>query len=183
MSKAYDISAYSFTSSDALILDTNVWFCLYYSFDPAPDWVVKRYSAAYKRMLTVGVNLFVNLQIISEFINRYARLEHMRLRPSETARQYKAFRDSADFLPVAQDIAIATREILQQCQRIDDGFAACNVDAMINDFETGATDFNDQIIVNICQAGGYRLVTNDRDFKCYIPIIDILSANRHLFVP
>ena len=149
MSSAFDISSYSFSSADRLLLDANIWLYLLGPYPPT-DRRVRLYSPAFSRMVNGNSSLFVSMTILSEFINSYARIEHRRMRPSESSNKYKSFRDSADFKPIAFDIAIASREILNQCDKVDEGFQLYDIDSIINEYETGTVDFNDQVTVRVC---------------------------------
>jgi len=176
--RAEDIRHYIFRPTDALLVDANVWLDVYAPSDPT-DWRVKVYSRALKEMVVARSQLYIDVLIVSEFINTYARWEHGFQYPDPSARpSFKQFRQSPDFKPVAQAIADATRRILQLCVRSESGFAALDIDALIKEFELGETDFNDQIIADLCKHQGWKLVTHDGDFKNYD--LAVLTANRHL---
>lgn len=97
---------------------------------------------------------------------------------AQDIKSFKAFRNSSRFKPVAQDIADATKLVLQHCSPIESGFATLAIDDLITDYAAGNSDFNDQVIVEICRSNGLTLMTHDGDFRSQE--ISILTANRRL---
>jgi predicted nucleic acid-binding protein len=70
---AEEISNHTFQATDELLLDTNVWFFLYGPHRPGSPQAAA-YSGALARILTANSRIYVDVLIISEFVNRYARL-------------------------------------------------------------------------------------------------------------
>lgn len=170
-----NIRSYDFSSKDELLLDTNVWLSVYGPQKPG-DSKVADYSQALARILSAQSRIYIDVLIVSEFINTYARLKWKLVAPH--IKEFKLFRKSADFKPVAQDIAADVRRVLQHCKRVESGFESLAVDAVIDQYAIGDSDFNDQILANLCQRNGLALVTHDGDFKdCGCPVI---TANKRL---
>ena len=96
-----------------------------------------------------------------EFVNRYARIEANRL---GAGRDFKSFRKSAAFPPVASTIALEAQNIVNACQCIDHHFAEWNMPSLLNDYSTGAHDYNDQLLIQSCRRHNLSLLTDDRDF-------------------
>ncbi len=161
--RAHDLAAYAFSSGDALLLDTNVWLYLF----PAPSdkqrGSAANYSAAFKKMLAVGAHLAMDALILSEYLNRYCRIEWTALHKAAHP-DFKRFRQSADYASVGQGAALYAQNILKQCTRHDHPFAAVNVAQVLADFEAGTHDLNDGLLVETCRIHGWKLVTNDGDF-------------------
>lgn len=161
--KAYSLSTYTFKKNEALLLDTNVWLYLY----PAPSGRASThaasYSAAIKAMLSAGSQLVMDAMVLSEYLNRYCRIEWNALHKT-TYRQFKAFRKSAAFQSVGQGAATFARSMLKHCTRHDHPFATTDVTRVLSEFEAGANDFNDGLLVETCRQHGWKLVTNDGDF-------------------
>ena len=179
-SKAQDITAYEFKDSDRLLLDTNVWIFVHGPTTPGNKRVTI-YSNALKRILAAESTIHIDVLVVSEFINRYARLRHSVLKETAGApADFKQFRRSADFKPVAQDIADAVRRVLKDCARTESLFSTLDIDALVDEFEKGDSDFNDQILTELCRNKGWKLVTDDGDFKgCGVPLV---TANKTLLV-
>src|SRR6266446_1873579 len=159
--KAFDARRHPFSADDQILPDANIWV---YLFGPASATVgpaVSAYSAVLNKLLHSKCCLFLDVLVIGEFINRYARLETSRLQPGGT---FKVFRNSAAFVPVAEDIAQQASVIISLCQSIDHHFAQWNAATLLADYATGGFDFNDQLLVETCRKYGLALLTNDTDF-------------------
>ena len=178
--KATHIKGYHFSHTDRLLLDANIWL---YIFGPPGNPKDRRtgvYSQALSDALRAGSQLHIDGLILSEFINRYARLEHnVRLPGGGVPADFKTFRNSPAFIPIAQSIAQDVRRILKTCIRIESGFAGVDIDQLLADFERGQVDFNDQALSALCQNSGYVLITHDADFS--EQEITVLSANPRFF--
>ena len=132
-------------------------------------------SQVFQRILKAGSKIYTDVLVVSEFINRYARLQHGLVAPCT---KFKDFRNSQGFKPVAQDIAADVKKILAHCCLIGSGFETLETDDLLNEYSVGDSDFNDQVITELCKTNGFTLITNDGDFKCQD--ILILTANRSL---
>ncbi len=173
-SKAEDITRYRFDSSDRLLLDANIWLSVYGPQRPG-DRRVAVYSSALDNILKAGSRVHIDVLVMSEFINTYARLKWQILAPSS---KFKEFRNSLQFESVAQDIAADARLVLKNCIRVDDRFELIGIDALLNEYAAGHSDFNDQVLAELCARNGLKIVTDDGDFRgCGIPVI---TANRRL---
>ena len=176
--RAEDINRYVFQSADALLLDANVWFFVYGPHRPGSKKAAT-YSAAFARILKAKCPIYIDVLIVSEFINRYARLKHSILHRSPSIpSDFKQFRKSAAFKPIARDIAADTRRILKHCTRIESGFDVLNINALVDEYEKGNSDFNDQVLAELCKNKGLKLVTDDADFRDRG--LMILTANKRL---
>lgn len=175
MPEVKDIRTYSFSKDDVLFLDANIWLSVY-----GPVTYKRRrasiYSTAIRDIRNTGCAVYIDVLIISEFINAYARWEH---KQSDSRRnKFKDFRTSPAFVPIAKDIAVTAKRIIKQCQCCDSNFASIDVEALLTEYENGDSDFNDQIFSRICKDKNLTLVTDDSDFKGYD--LTILTANVRL---
>lgn len=177
MTSPIDISRHKFSASDHLLVDANVWIFVYGPI-PQPSSFSNAYSMALRQMRSCGCQVFIDILILSEFVNRFARIEFDQTAPSVRPANYKQFRDSTLFVPVAKEIAVSVRKILGAAAPCESGFVNLDVDSLLNVFETGKTDFNDQVIAEICKSKVLAFVTNDADFGA--TDIPILTANRRL---
>ena len=177
-SSAEDISAYVFQPTDELLLDANVWFFVYGPHRPGSRKAAT-YSAAFAKILKAECPIYVDVLIVSEFVNRYARLKHNILqRSSNVPSDFKQFRKSTAFKPIARDIAADARRILKHCARIESGFDVLDINALVDEYEQGDSDFNDQVLGELCKTRGLKLVTDDVDFQDRG--LTIVTANRRL---
>lgn len=172
--KAKAITRYDFKASDELLLDANVWLFVYGPQQPG-DRRSAVYSQALAKIFTAQCRIYIDVLIVSEFINTYARLRFYLIAP---ATKFKQFRNSTEFKPVAQDIAADVKQVLRHCTRIEDGFDTLTIDPLLDEYAAGGSDFNDQIYTALCQKTGLKLITDDGDFKgCGISVI---TANNRL---
>ena len=172
------IAEHRFQPTDNLLLDANVWLVLYGPQGNHNDYRTKLYSEAFKRILSAGSTIHIDVLVTSEFINSYARFEYKLAIRRGMGAEFKEFRQSNEFPHVAKRIGADAKRILQYCRCIDSGFSTSDIAALLTDYEAGETDFNDQILARICKSNGLILVTNDSDFKN--SGVPILTANKRL---
>ena len=127
-------------------------------------------------MVRAKSRIYIDVLVVSEFINAYARLKWRDA--SSYPNAFKTFRNSPDFKPVAQNIATHVKQVMKHCARIESNLATLGMDNLLNDYATGDHDFNDQVITEICKNNGFTLITNDGDFRTQK--IPILTANPNL---
>lgn len=175
--KAYDISSYQFTASEEILIDTNIWLYLF----PAPTGKVNRlastYSQAFKALNHAGAKPVIDPIIMSEYLNRYCRLE-WQVRFQRHFSDYKKFRTSVDFIPLAQDAVKFANTIMRICKMNDVHINSKEMKQALIEFQTGSIDFNDALLISLCKKNQYKLMTNDSDFNS--GGIDILTSNPKL---
>jgi predicted nucleic acid-binding protein len=172
------LSTYRFRETDRLLFDANVWLFLYSPQYGPNDNRVRIYSAALKSMLAAHSSIFIDALVLSEFINTWARFAYNKLPASAKPKDFKAYRNSASFKPVAKAISDACRRILRHATRIDSEFSSLDMDAALNGYESGKMDFNDYILAKLCNKKGVVLVTHDADLKGLT--LNILTENTRL---
>lgn len=175
--KARDLSTYAFSKGEALLFDANVWLYLFPAPSDRPPVFARRYSAALKQMLMEETLLTLDALVLSEYLNRYCRIEWSALHKAKHP-DFKKFRQSSDFGSIGQGAAVFSRRILQLCSRHDHPFASCNVSQVIADFKSWTQDLNDGLLVETCRHHGWKFVTNDGDFT--IGGIEVLTTNPKL---
>ncbi len=175
--KAHHLANYAFSNADSLLLDANVWLFLFPApSDKLPGFAMS-YSSALKRMLDAGVQLALDAIILSEYLNRYCRIEWKALHQTKNP-EFKAFRRTSDFDSVGQGASLYANRMLRLCSRHDHPFSTVDITQVLADFETGNHDFNDGLLVETCRHHGWKLVTNDGDF--IHGGIDVLTSNPKL---
>lgn len=177
MSKAVDINNYTFSDKDNLFFDANIWLYLYGPQGNPSDSTAQAYSRSLARAMQAKSRIWVDVLIISEFINRFARIEYDIQYPNKSQRpSFKQFRNNFPvFQPIAQAIVGAVRNIFKFTARIESGFATADMNALLSEFETTPSDFNDQMLIGLCNSHSLQLVTHDFDFKR--KSVNILTAN------
>ena len=171
------IATHAFVASESLLIDTNVWLLLYGRQDPS-DWRIKVYSKAFARISAAKCPIYIYALVLSEFINSYSRIEHKLAVAQGGPSIFKRFRESPEFLPIAQSIASACRIILKQCARTESQFESANIEAILKDYAAASRDFNDQILSHICRVKNLKMITDDADFEHLD--IPVFTANRRL---
>ena len=169
------VICYNFTCQDKLFLDTNVWMCLY-GPQKQRRTKVQIYSNAFKDILNAKCQIYIDVLIVSELINSWARF--MQKVVAQNITQFKDFRSSPRFKLVAQNIAAEAKQVMSHCSPLESGFATLAIDDLLNDYAAGNSDFNDQVITELCKNNGLTLITHDSDFSN--PEIPILTANNQL---
>ena len=173
--KPLAIMDHNFNGEDRLFLDANIWLYLYGPQKPRTR-AVDVYSDMLKRILTERSKIYIDVLIVSEFINRYARMKwELVKRKNEN---FKKFRKSSRFNPIAKETAEIASRIMSHCSRIESGFATFDIYDLFDTYSCGSFDFNDQIIGGLCKNMGLILITHDSDFKGQN--ISILTANQRL---
>lgn len=164
--KAHDLRSWSFSGTERILPDANFWINV---FGPAAavggrGKRVAEYTRGFQRMLHRKVPMFIDALILSEFVNVLARQEfNTSFLATYGPRGFKAFRNSPDFPPIASMIAGQCRKILKCSASVDHSFSEWDMDRLLGDFAGGGEDFNDQLIVEICQKHGFTLLTDDGD--------------------
>jgi predicted nucleic acid-binding protein len=176
--KAHDVTKYVFSKDEPLLLDANVWLYLF----PAPSDKNTApgtgYSAALKQILAAGAHLALDAMVISEYLNRYCRIEFLALHKTKYGNDFKRFRKSPDFASVGPNASFFAKEILKLCSRYDHPFSKTNIAQVLIDFESGALDLNDGLLIESCRLNGWKFVTHDGD--CTSGGIAVLTTNAKL---
>jgi predicted nucleic acid-binding protein len=175
--KAYDLSSYSFSSDEQVLVDTNVWLYLF----PAPANPSNRfaiqYSTAFSSLVSAHAQPVLDPMVLSEYLNRYIRIEWEGNYKSSYPK-FKDFRNSADFSAVASAAETFAKKILSFCQIHSIPANELDLSQALADFSAGGVDFNDVILVDICKKRNLKLMTNDGDFQD--GGIEVLTTNPRL---
>lgn len=131
------IAQYHFKKSDKLLLDANVWLLLYSPQYRPGDVRVRTYSSAFKGMVEAQSRIYIDAIVLSEFVNALARFAFHILSPQQRPANFKSFRRSSRFKPVAKTIAFACRKVLGFCTRIESNFVSLDIDALLGQYEIG----------------------------------------------
>lgn len=166
MSKqVYRIESYTFSETDALLFDANIWLYIYGPQRQLYPRLRSTYTLAFRRIRSANIRMFIDVLVLSEFINAYSRFVYKNLPSATKPAEFKTFRNSADFKPIAEDIAKYSRRILEKAERIETGFESVDLLPIMSDYAAGEKDFNDQILAELCRTKGLKLVTHDADFQ------------------
>lgn len=170
---------YSPSNGDMLFFDANVWLAIY---GPSPTyWAQSPCSSLFYKSIKNNIDIYINSLILSEVVNTWARLEfhQQRIQLGFKPNEFKMFRETPQFLDVAEDICINIEKILRWSKRFDSCLESIDMEIIISKYGSGTYDFNDLVFGEICKANDFILVTNDRDF-CTTDV-NILTANNYMF--
>ena len=67
---------------------------------------------------------------------------------------------------------------MKSCTRTGSGFASVDIASLIDEYEKGESDFNDQMLTELCKSRGLTFVTDDGDFKGLG--LSLITANKKL---
>jgi len=172
------LSIYRFRETDRLLFDANIWLFLYSPQYGPNDTRVRTYSSAVKSALAAQSHVFVDALVLSEFISTWARFTYNKLPAPMKPKDFKTYRNSSAFKPVAKGIADACRRILGCAMRIDTEFSSLNINDVLSAYEAGRADFNDHMLAELCNRKQLTLVTDDADLKGLT--LNILTENKRL---
>lgn len=177
MAKLIDLNLYTFIGKEKVLLDTNILLYLFGPFNGGNDY---GYSSFLNDSLTANAKLYVNNQILSEFINRNCRLAYEQyLKNSQLSRNKfpykKSYRKTKDFNYNYQlSMEIIETEILAISTIID--IKACDIDRTISEWQM--LDFNDELILQGAKRECLNIVTHDTDFSQQNSNIPIMSYHK-----
>lgn len=159
------IDGYRFTDSDKLLLDAKVWLFLYSPQYRPTDRHARAYSTALKRMLDARCAIFIDAIVLSEFVNVLAWLAYNSMPARSRPSDFKAFRKSPSFKPIAKNIANSCRRLLEHARPIESSFASLDAASLFEQYESGRSDLNDLLLAHLCRTQALTLVTDDADFR------------------
>ena len=178
-----DARTLKFDPGRAVFFDTNIWLALFPATEISSykkDWAIS-YSVLFERLIKFKVSIVINPMVMSEYINRFCRIEHEAYCMSMESVEYKDFRNGPDFSYVASAASEAAKEILSTPVIAIKGVDSdSSLDEAIESFKTGRIDFNDSLYVDTCVKNEWPIVTNDSDFGYTDKAIEVWTANDKL---
>lgn len=179
-SRVFDIAKTSFTASDTMLFDANIWLFLRRPEFARSDEREKRataiYTAAVKDILAANATIVLDVLVLSEYLNRFCRVEMRAFRSK--FRDFKEFRKSHHFGSVGLRAAGHAKEILRIAVCREHDFESKVVADAIGRLADGESDFNDEMLIEACRRNRWKMVTHDGDFE--YGGIEVLTANSRL---
>lgn len=175
--KAHDVSKYAFSKGEPILIDANVWLYLQPPAAQPPPAFAKRYSSALKNILSAGATPVIESIVLSEYLNRYLRLEYDAAWRNAYPK-FKDFRKSGYFAPLAQAAVADAKQILKLATPQDTRLPTTDIAAILAETEAGTLDFNDAVLVENCRLNDWKLLTNDGDMT--IGGIEVLTTYKPL---
>lgn len=175
--KARDAAGYSFRADERILIDANVWLYLQPpAAQPAPKWAAA-YSSVFARMLRAKTRPVVDALVLSEYLNRYVRIEYDACWKA-TCPRFKDFRQSPDATGILRSATAEIAQILKTCLPCDTPLAGIDLPAVLGAVQSGAVDFNDGLLIENCRLNGWKLLTHDSDMT--LGGIEVLTTNKKL---
>lgn len=175
--KAHDAAFYNFLAGEHILIDANVWlYLLPPAAQPAPWWATA-YSGVFSRLLHAKAQPVVEALILSEYLNRYVRLEYDASWRTPYPK-FKDFRKSADGISVLHAAVAEIKQILKASAPHTTPLANIDIPGVLGEVQSGTVDFNDGLLIQTCRLNGWKLLTHDHDMT--IGGIDVLTTNKKL---
>ena len=172
------ISKYTVGPTEEFFFDTNVWMFIFAPLAGSRREKQKAYSGFLGEILSRGAMIWINSQVVAEYINGCLRLEFKQWKDqnkiidADFKRDFRPTKEYANALTSAKSQISA---ILQKCTRQSDDFTAIDINAIIKSMGTSC-DYGDAIIIDLCKRKKYKLVTDDGDMtKDELPF-DVITA-------
>lgn len=179
----HDARKVALSSSNPVFFDANVWLSIYAPPSKEDEYWKGEYTKVLNRIVNGKVPVLLDATVVSEYINRYCRIEFEAYMGASSKLTFKQFRESRPdyYRPIAKEAADYVKEILDLplIKRVNGDFEAMDLPGMLADFEQGESDWNDQQIVDLCQRNKCSLLTNDADFRDATDV-NILTCNGKL---
>ena len=174
------LDSYNPSSSDTLLIDTNILIRLFYPVDF--EGSIETYEILYEKIRKAKSSLIISSVQVSEFINRCIRLQFNLYKKSisdqniDFKRDYRGTNNYYTNMNAILDII--NSDIIPNFTFINDEFGTLSID---NLFIYGFSyDFNDALLVEIAKKNKAILITNDKDFGNYGSDIKIVTDNHFL---
>ncbi len=164
--------------SRPLLFDTNIWLFVNGPFVDLMDQRHKIYSNLYGLALKSNTTIYLPQIVVTEFVGRSLRFCVESEHSGEPPRKPHKWPEYSQWI---NDISDDLFHIVDACERVGDGFADLDLDAVCKAATAVAADYNDIIISQICAKNDAILVTDDADYKDID--IPVASANRKFFSP
>ncbi|WP_018989136.1 hypothetical protein [Aromatoleum toluclasticum] len=175
--KARAAASYGFQADEPILIDANVWLYLQPpAAQPAPSWAAT-YSGVFSRLLQAKARPIVDALILSEYLNRYIRIEYDACWRTHYPK-FKDFRLSADAAGILQSAVAEMKQILKTSTACDTPLIRIDLPTVLVAVQSGTADFNDALMIENCRLNGWKLLTHDSDMT--MGGIDLLTANKRL---
>jgi len=169
MSNIVNIKSYTPRSDENYFFDCNIWL---FNFCPIGNYSKKQqeaYSYFLGSIKTNRANIFINSLVLSEFVNRYLRLDFDRWKKSPECTEIspdfkKNYIPSERYKLIVTSVEKAIRDILKLTEKISDDFHRISesLDGVYSHFQH--IDFNDSYYYEFCKKNNFILVSDDQDF-------------------
>lgn len=172
------ISKYEVGPNEEFFFDTNIWMFIFAPLAGSKQNKQKAYSRLLSEIISRGATIWINSQVIAEYINRCLRMEYevWKRNPQNCTADFKHdFRLTEDYKSTLRDTKSQVLAILQKSMRYPDDFHTIDIDKIISSMGT-SLDYGDAVIVDLCKRKNFKLVTDDGDMTKTGFSFDIITA-------
>ena len=176
-----DIHTYAPSKDETFLIDTNVWLYLFCPLGNYKPFIIKPYENFFDRAIKNGSVFYISSLIVSEFINRYFRLEFNILNTNNKIYKdfKKDFRPSQHYKSIAKTIRSTLKQnILKIAKPLDDNFSNLDINKIVDSIDT--IEFNDEYISTLSLHSNLKIITSDSDFKFSKVDANIITGNGKL---
>lgn len=166
--KIFDVKKYSPKSSDVFFFDNNIWMYLYCPLGNFNFNKQKYYSSFLQGIKTANSCIFINSLVLSEFANRYLRMDFEQWKKETnkfTADFKKDFISTQRYKETVAEIKLNINQIMKVCEKSSDNFNAIDINNVLNHLLS--IDFNDSYYIELARLDNWKFVTDDKDFVNY----------------
>lgn len=175
--KLIDITKYSPRSLDIFFFDNSVWMYLFCPLGNYNNNKQKYYSAFLQSIKTSRSTIFISSLVLSEFANRYLRMDFERWKEETknlTAVYKRDFIGIQRYNDTIEEIKRNINQIMLFCNKSSDNFNAIELNSIFR--HLSEIDFNDSYYIELAKLGNWKIVTDDKDFiKCPSHDLEIIT--------
>lgn len=161
----FKVKDYTVGPDDTFFFDTCVWICIFAPIAGYKLYKQKAYSSLLAEIRSRGAFIWINSQVVAEYVNASLRIEFEQWKKRKSLYQadFKHdYRSTPEYLSALQEIKNQMHDILSLTQRHPDDFHSMNVEKLIDDM--GQTmDYGDVLMTTYCKKDRITLVTDDGD--------------------
>ncbi len=173
---------FSQLSGKKVFFDANIWMYIFCEIADYKIKYIREYSAVFSKILKSGNSIFIDLAVISEFVNSYLRISFYNYNRKNNLNNQdykKDYRKTDDFKEAWENVCnIVNNKILSKTKTINFEYDKTSIGELLIPTSL-ETDFNDNHILNLCKKNNMYLLTNDGDFKN--TDINIITANSYFW--
>ncbi len=166
--KLLDIKSYSPKALDVFFFDNSVWMYLFCPLGNYNKNKQKLYSSFLQSIQSSKSTIFISSLVLSEFANRYLRMDFERWKEEEqipSAVFKKDFIGIKRYTETVEEIKRNINQILKFCEKSGDNFNAVDFNSVLH--HLSSIDFNDSYYIELAKLDNWKIVTDDEDFiKC-----------------
>ena len=175
---ATKIKQFTVSPNDAFFFDTCVWMYIFAPIANAQQYKQNIYSSLLKSILNRKATIWINSQVVAEYINASLRKEFELWKDNKgflNADFKRDFRITTEYSDALLNIKYQINNILKNTDKCPDDFHNMDVMGLINKMQN-TMDYGDMVISECCMNKNSFLVTDDSDIINSNLKIKVLTA-------